>query len=48
MVALKQQNLDLLAQHALEVSDPDSDLYGEHWTKEEITELVAPPKYQFC
>jgi tripeptidyl-peptidase-1 len=43
-VGLKQQNIDRLHEIALSVSDPDSPLYGKYLSKNEVLELVAPPK----
>lgn len=41
-IALPQSNFDALEQHLYEVSDPSHSRYGEHLSKEEVEELVAP------
>ncbi|KAA1473412.1 tripeptidyl peptidase A [Dentipellis sp. KUC8613] len=41
-IALPQHNFALLEQHLYEVSDPSHTRYGEHLSKEEVEELVAP------
>lgn len=41
-IALPQSNFDVLEQHLYEVSDPSHSRYGEHLSKEEVEELVAP------
>ncbi|EDQ89292.1 uncharacterized protein MONBRDRAFT_32487 [Monosiga brevicollis MX1] len=40
--ALKQRNLDQLAEIALAVSDPTSSKYGQYLTTEQIADLTAP------
>nr|BAK03025.1 predicted protein [Hordeum vulgare subsp. vulgare] len=40
-VALRQQNVDLLTETALSVSDPDSPSYGKYLSMDEITEIVS-------
>jgi tripeptidyl-peptidase-1 len=42
-VGLPQSNFEALEQHLFEVSDPDHSRYGQHLSKEEVEELVAPP-----
>ncbi len=44
MVALTQQNLDILEQTFWAVSDPRSPFYQHFMTQEEILAIVAPPK----
>lgn len=41
-IALPQSNFDILEQHLYEVSDPSHARYGEHLSKQEVEELVAP------
>ncbi|KAF9557637.1 subtilisin-like protein [Agrocybe pediades] len=41
-IALKQQNLQSLANQLLAVSDPHSPLYGQHWTQAQILEAFSP------
>ena len=43
-IALKQQNLDLLKYHALDVSNPDSENYGKYWSIDRIQNLISPLK----
>ena len=40
--ALPQHNFAELERHLYEISDPDHERYGEHLSKEEVEELVAP------
>lgn len=42
-VALKQHNLLELERLALAVSDPDSSLYGQHLSNEQVSQLIALP-----
>eukprot|EP01012_Entosiphon_sulcatum_P009814 TRINITY_DN15630_c1_g1_i3.p1 TRINITY_DN15630_c1_g1~~TRINITY_DN15630_c1_g1_i3.p1 ORF type:complete len:563 (-),score=66.27 TRINITY_DN15630_c1_g1_i3:1867-3555(-) len=42
-IALKQQNVDLLQKRFWEVSDPDSQHYGDYWSVTQIAQLMAPP-----
>lgn len=42
-IGLKQQNLDLLADHLISVSSPESSSYGQHWTPDKVVEVFAPP-----
>ena len=42
--ALKQENVDQLEELLLEVSNPDSQLYGKYISVDQITELVSPTK----
>ncbi|KJA29771.1 hypothetical protein HYPSUDRAFT_126627 [Hypholoma sublateritium FD-334 SS-4] len=41
-IGLHQRNFDLLEKHLYEVSDPTHSRYGEHLSKEEVEDLVAP------
>ncbi|KYK60569.1 alkaline serine protease AorO [Drechmeria coniospora] len=41
-IALKQRNLDKGMDYLLEVSDPESPKYGQHYTADEVVELFAP------
>lgn len=41
-IALTQSNLDKGSQWLDEVSDPDSEKYGYHWTAKEIADAFAP------
>ena len=41
-VALKQANMDKLEDYLMEVSHPDSDKYGQHWSHKSIAEAFAP------
>ncbi|KAM5534444.1 hypothetical protein V8D89_011911 [Ganoderma adspersum] len=41
-IALPQPNFDELERHLYEVSDPFHDRYGQHLSKEEVEDLVAP------
>jgi len=43
-IALKQRNLDRLDQMLYDVSHPRSPLYGQHFTYEQIMEVIAPPE----
>lgn len=42
-IALPQSNFEALEQHLFAVSDPESERYGQHLTKEAVEELVKPP-----
>ena len=42
--ALKQKNVDQLEELLLEVSNPDSKLYGKYLSVDQITELISPTK----
>ncbi|KAF8256738.1 subtilisin-like protein [Lactarius quietus] len=42
-IALKPQNENALIDSLNEVSSPDHPKYGEHLSKEQVSELVAPP-----
>jgi tripeptidyl-peptidase-1 len=44
MVSLKSQNMDQLNAEIQAVSNPDSPRYGQHLSKDEVTELTAPPQ----
>lgn len=41
-IGLHQRKFDLLEKHLYEISDPTHSRYGEHLSKEEVEELVAP------
>ena len=41
-IGLRQPNFHVLEQHLYEVSDPDHPRYGQHLSKEQVDELVAP------
>ncbi|TFK66563.1 tripeptidyl peptidase A [Pluteus cervinus] len=41
-IGLPQPNFGILESHLYEVSDPDHHRYGQHLSKEEVEELVAP------
>lgn len=41
-IALKQRNLDNLHDYLMQVSDPDSPKYGQHWTPEKVRDEFAP------
>ena len=43
-IALRQQNLEQLAQLAQDVSDPLNVKYGQYLNREQILAIVAPPK----
>jgi tripeptidyl-peptidase-1 len=45
IVALKQQNLDVLEETFYAVSDPDHEQYRNFLSIEEITKIVAPPEH---
>jgi tripeptidyl-peptidase-1 len=40
--AVKQQNIDLIEEKLLEVSDPASPKFGQHWSAKEIHEFLKP------
>lgn len=42
LIAVRQQNLHELEQTLLDVSDPRSSSFGQHWSNEAIHALVAP------
>eukprot|EP01128_Nolandella_sp_AFSM9_P003645 TRINITY_DN158_c0_g1_i1.p1 TRINITY_DN158_c0_g1~~TRINITY_DN158_c0_g1_i1.p1 ORF type:complete len:731 (-),score=198.61 TRINITY_DN158_c0_g1_i1:281-2452(-) len=44
IIALKQQNLDLLEEMFWAVSDPTSEHYAQYLTHEKIASLIAPPQ----
>ena len=46
LIALKQQNTDILLDAFHNVSNPESPLYGKYWTHTQINDLVAPPQDQ--
>lgn len=39
---LKLRNLDQLQEKLMQVSQPDSPLYGQYWTRDQVNGLVAP------
>ena len=41
-VGLKQSNVDKLYERVMEVSDPDSKLYGKHWSPHQVAEYFRP------
>lgn len=41
-IALPQPNFHVLEQHLYEVSDPGHKRYGQHLSKQEVEDLVAP------
>lgn len=41
-IALPQPNFHVLEEHLYAVSDPSHERYGQHLSKEEVEELVAP------
>jgi len=41
-LALREQNMDKMRQIALDVSDPDSPIYGRYLTTAQIDEIAAP------
>ncbi|MCJ1417209.1 hypothetical protein MMC32_003549 [Xylographa parallela] len=43
-IGLTQTNLEKGYDYLMEVSDPDSDRYGQYWSMEEVHEVFAPPK----
>eukprot|EP01104_Vermistella_antarctica_P017131 TRINITY_DN601_c0_g1_i3.p1 TRINITY_DN601_c0_g1~~TRINITY_DN601_c0_g1_i3.p1 ORF type:complete len:561 (-),score=132.99 TRINITY_DN601_c0_g1_i3:81-1712(-) len=42
IVAVKQQNKDVLKDRVDQVSDPQHPKYGQHMTNDELTDLIAP------
>lgn len=44
VIALKQRNIDLLEKKLREVSDPNSLLYGQHLTTQEVNQLTGNPE----
>ncbi|CZT06100.1 related to serine protease [Rhynchosporium graminicola] len=41
-IGLKQQNLENGHDYLLDISHPDSPMYGKHWTSEEVIQKFAP------
>lgn len=41
-IALKQRNLDNLQDYLMQVSDPASSSYGQHWSLEQVRDTFAP------
>ena len=44
-ISLKQPNFDKLEEHLYAVSDPASPRYGQHLSKEQVQDLVAPSSH---
>ena len=44
LIALKQQNVDILYEALMNVSNPTHSQYGQYWSAEKINNLVSPPK----
>ena len=42
--AIKQKNMDELSSILHDVSDPSSPNYGQHWTREEVSDLTSNPE----
>ena len=43
-IALHQQNIDILTDTLLDISNPKSINYGKYWSMDKINQLVSPPK----
>jgi tripeptidyl-peptidase I len=41
-IGMKQQNIHMLEDLLMDVADPDSSSYGQHWTSEAVVEFFAP------
>lgn len=41
-IALAQSNMDKMNEYVMQVSDPESKLYGQHWTPEQIRSTFSP------
>ena len=41
-IALTQSNLDKAHEYLAEVSDPDSEKYGQHWSAKQVADAFAP------
>lgn len=41
-IGLAQQNLDVAAEHLMNVAEPTSPMYGKHWTAEEVIKFFEP------
>lgn len=41
-IALTQRNLDRMHEYVMQVSDPHSPTYGQHWTPEQVRATFAP------
>lgn len=41
-IGLKQRNLDMVSEWLSEVSHPQSNKYGQHWSAKEVAEAFAP------
>jgi tripeptidyl-peptidase-1 len=46
MVAMRQQNTDILLDAFHNVSNPEHPQYGQYWSQEKIDALVAPPEVE--
>ena len=44
MIALKQKNMPLVYEALQNVSNPESEYYGQYWDQAEIDQLVSPPR----
>ena len=42
--AVQQKNIDELTRILYDISDPDSPNYGQHWSKDEVTEYTSNPE----
>ena len=42
--AVQQKNIDELTNILYDISDPDSPNYGQHWSKDEVTEFTSNPE----
>lgn len=43
-IGLSQRNLDQGHDFLMDISDPNSENYGKHWTAERITEMFSPSR----
>nr|POE59080.1 tripeptidyl-peptidase sed1 [Quercus suber] len=41
-IGMTQSNLDLGHDHLMDISDPESENYGKHWSAEDVHDLFAP------
>ena len=44
MFAVQQKNMDELTRILNDISDPDSPNYGQHWSKDDVTEFTCNPE----
>ena len=44
MFAVQQKNMDELTRILNDISDPDSPNYGQHWSKDDVTEFTSNPE----